>query len=329
MILITGGAGYIGSHCALELLKKEYKIVIFDNLSTGNIKIINELKKHYDFEFVQGDLLNKQALNQLFSTYKFESVMHFAAFSQVGESVTDPQKYYINNVLGSLNLLNKMIENNTNKIIFSSTASIYGEPIYTPIDESHPQTPVNPYGKTKLIIENIMDDYDKAYGIKSVRLRYFNVIGASSTAHIGEIHNPETHLVPNILKSTLTTNQQFKLFGQDYDTKDGTCIRDYINIEDLANAHVLALNYLENHNTSNVFNLGTKEGYTVKEVFSMCENVVQKPISIQYEPRREGDPAKLVADNTKANEILKWNPQKSLEDSIKSAYDWEKYLKEN
>src|SRR5574344_763377 len=232
MILVTGGAGYIGSHCVLALLEKNSEVVVFDNLSTGHIETVETLKKYGNLAFQNGDLLNFEDINSVFKKYNIEKVVHFAAFSQVGESVTNPQKYYINNVAGTLNLLKAMIENNVKKIVFSSTAATYGEPQYIPIDEKHPQTPINPYGQTKLMIEHIMDDYDRAYGLKSVRLRYFNVAGADNFSRIGEWHDPETHLVPNILKSTFNNGKTFKMFGDDYPTKDGTCVRDYINIED-------------------------------------------------------------------------------------------------
>lgn len=328
MILITGGAGYIGSHLAIALLKKDESIVIFDNLSTGHIETINTLKKYGDLKFYQGDLLNKNDIDEVFQKEKITSVVHFAAFSQVGESVKNPKKYYRNNVVGTLNLLDSMIENNVKKIVFSSTAATYGEPTYTPIDENHPQKPINPYGKTKLMIENIMDDYDKAYGLKSVRLRYFNVAGADSNNKIGEWHEPETHLIPNILKSTFEGGKTFELYGCDYDTKDGTCVRDYINIEDLANAHILALKYLNNDGKTDYFNLGTNNGNTVKEVFGLCEDITGKKISLKQMPRRQGDPKSLIADNKKAKEILKWTPEKTLNESIKTAYLWECKLQE-
>lgn len=328
MILITGGAGYIGSHLAIALLKKDESIVIFDNLSTGHIKTINTLKKYGNLKFYQGDLLNKNDIDEVFQKEKITSVVHFAAFSQVGESVKNPKKYYRNNVVGTLNLLDSMIENDVKKIVFSSTAATYGEPTYTPIDENHPQKPINPYGKTKLMIENIMDDYDKAYGLKSVRLRYFNVAGADSNNKIGEWHEPETHLIPNILKSTFEGGKTFELYGCDYDTKDGTCVRDYINIEDLANAHILALKYLNNDGKTDYFNLGTNNGNTVKEVFGLCEDITGKKISLKQMPRRQGDPKSLIADNKKAKEILKWTPEKTLNESIKTAYLWECKLQE-
>lgn len=326
MILVTGGAGYIGSHCVLALLNKGYDVMIYDNLSTGHIETVNELKKYGNVTFVQGDLLDKVHLGATLGGKNIKAVIHFAAFSQVGESVKNPEKYYTNNVIGTLNLLSVMLIHNIKKIVFSSTAATYGEPKYIPIDEEHPQQPINPYGQTKLFIEKIMDDYDKAYSLKSVRLRYFNVAGADSQSRVGEWHEPETHLVPNILKSTFGSGDSFKMFGDDYDTKDGTCVRDYINVEDLANAHILALEYLQKGGDTNYFNLGTKEGNTVKEVFSACEKVTDKKIPVTIMPRREGDPASLVADNTKAKRVLGWNPQKTLENSIESAYIWEKKL---
>ena len=328
MILITGGAGYIGSHLAIALLKKDESIVIFDNLSTGHIETINTLKKYGNLKFYQGDLLNKNDINEVFQKEKITSVVHFAAFSQVGESVKNPKKYYRNNVVGTLNLLDSMIENNVKKIVFSSTAATYGEPTYTPIDENHPQKPINPYGQTKLMIENIMDDYDKAYGLKSVRLRYFNVAGADSNNRIGEWHEPETHLIPNILKSTFKGGKTFELYGCDYDTKDGTCVRDYINIEDLANAHILALKYLNNDGKTDYFNLGTNNGNTVKEVFGLCEDITGKKIPLKQMPRRQGDPKSLIADNSKAKKILNWTSEKTLNESIKTAYLWECKLQE-
>ena len=306
-ILVTGGAGYIGSHCVLALLENGYEVVIFDNLSTGHIETVEKLKKYGHVDFVKGDLQNLSDIKSLFNLYKTDAVIHFAAFSQVGESVKNPQKYYMNNVCGTLNLLSAMLEAGVKKIVFSSTAATYGEPEYIPIDEKHPQNPINPYGQTKLMIEKIMDDYDKAYGLKSVRLS-------------------ETHLIPNILKSTFSGGQTFKMFGTDYDTKDGTCVRDYINVEDLAQAHLLALDYLNKGGETNYFNLGTNDGNTVKEVFSACEKVTGQNIPVDICPRREGDPASLVADNTKAKSVLGWKAQNSLEYSIEKAYVWEKTL---
>lgn len=325
-VLVTGGAGYIGSHCVLSLLETARDVVVFDNLSTGHIETIEELRKYGKLEFVNGDLKNKNDIESVFKKFDVKAVIHFAAYSQVGESVSDPQKYYINNVCGTINLLESMLKHGVKKIVFSSTAATYGEPQYTPIDENHPQNPINPYGNSKLFIEKIMDDYDKAYGLKSIRLRYFNVAGADYKTRIGEWHDPETHLIPNILKSTFNKEKVFELYGEDYPTKDGSCVRDYINVEDLAKAHLLALDYLNKGGATSYFNLGTNEGNTVKEVFATCEKICNKEISRIIKPRREGDPASLIANNSKAKNILNWEPQKTLEDSIKSAYEWERNL---
>ena len=322
-VLVTGGAGYIGSHCVLALLNAGYDVVIYDNLSTGHYETVQTLKKYGNVKFYQGDLLHLSYLDTAIKQAKAEAVIHFAAFSQVGESVKDPQKYYINNICGTLNLLKAMLDNDIKKIVFSSTAATYGEPKYTPIDEKHPQNPINPYGQTKLMIEKIMDDYDKAYKLRSVRLRYFNVAGADSENRVGEWHEPETHLIPNILKSTFSDGKTFEMYGTDYDTKDGTCVRDYINVEDLAQAHILALKYLEKGGKTNFFNLGTNEGNSVKEVFNTCEEITNKKIDVKICERRDGDPATLVADNTKAKQILNWQPEKDLKHSIQTAYNWE------
>jgi len=330
MILVTGGAGYIGSHCALALLEQGRDIIIFDSLETGHAQTVNNLSnlntKGRIIDFIQGNLQNYDDINDVFKKHNIEAVVHFAAFSQVGESVTNPQKYYFNNVYGSLNLFKAMIENNVKKIVFSSTAATYGEPEYIPIDENHPQNPINPYGSSKLMIERILDDYDRAYGLKSVRLRYFNVAGADEKSRVGEWHEPETHLIPNILKSTFSAGKTFEMYGTDYNTVDGTCVRDYININDLINAHLLALKYLDNGGRTNYFNLGTTDGNSVKQVFQTCEDVTGKSIAVDVKGRRAGDPATLVADNKKAVEILGWKPEKSLKESVQSAYNWEKQL---
>ena len=322
MILVTGGAGYIGSHLVMALLEKGEDVIVFDSLELGHAETIETLKKYGNLKFDKGNLKNLDEIRGVFLVNKIDSVVHFAAYSQVAESVKNPQKYYYNNVYGTLNLLNAMLEFGVKKIVFSSTAATYGEPVYTPIDEKHPQQPINPYGNSKLMVEKIMDDYDKAYGLKSVRLRYFNVAGADSKARIGEWHEPETHLIPNVLKAK--EDKVFKMFGTDYDTKDGTCVRDYINVEDLAQAHIKALEYLNDGGETNFFNLGTTEGNSVKEVFTACEEVKGASIPLEICPRRGGDPATLVADNKKAKEVLGWIPQHDLKDCIKSAYEWEK-----
>lgn len=327
MILVTGGAGYIGSHLVMALLKQGKEVLVFDSLELGHIETIETLKKYGKLKFIQGNLKNLDTIRGVFMSNKdIEAVVHFAAYSQVAESITNPQKYYYNNVYGTLNLLNAMIEFGVKKIVFSSTAATYGEPVYTPIDEKHPQNPINPYGNSKLMVEKILDDYDRAYGIKSVRLRYFNVAGADSKSGIGEWHEPETHLIPNVLKAT--SEQTFKMFGTDYDTIDGTCVRDYINVEDLAEAHILALEYLNNSGATNYFNLGTKDGNSVKQVFAACEFVKGEKIPLEVCPRRGGDPATLVADNSKAKEYLHWNPKHNLNYSIQTAYNWQNVLQQ-
>ncbi|MBR2525374.1 UDP-glucose 4-epimerase GalE, partial [bacterium] len=317
------GAGYIGSHTVINFVNNGYDVVIFDNLETGHTEIVEELKKLGNVEFEKGDLRNIKDINKVFEKYSIDAVIHFAAFALVGESVENPAKYYRNNVYGTLNLLDSMVAHNVKKIVFSSTCATYGEPKYTPIDENHPQNPINPYGNSKLCVEYMLKDYDTAYGLKSIRLRYFNVAGCDEQSRVGEWHDIETHLIPNILKSTFGESQTFKIFGDDYETPDGTCIRDYVNVEDLAQAHRLAYLYLKENNKSNVFNLGTEQGDSVKQVFDTCEKVLQKTIPVEIVERRAGDPAKLYANANKAKSILKWTPERTLEKSIKTAYDWE------
>ena len=329
MILITGGAGYIGSHTVLNLIEKtDYKIIIFDNLENGHIETINTLLEINPDKiiFEKGDLRNIKDIENVFNKYSIDGVIHFAAFALVEESVQNPSKYYRNNIYGTLNLLDTMIKHNVKRIVFSSTCATYGEPTYTPIDEKHPQNPINPYGYSKLAVERIMDDYDKAYKLKSIRLRYFNVAGADEKGRIGEWHEPETHLIPNILKSN--NDKVFTIFGDDYQTRDGTCIRDYVNVLDLAEAHRLSYEYLIKENKTDVFNIGTGEGYSVKEVFEACERVLNKKIPVEVKGRRAGDPAVLYAYIGKVKNVLGWGvrPQseakKILEESIKSTYLW-------
>ena len=332
-VMVTGGDGYIGSHCVLALLDSGYDVLTFDNHSTGHIQTSENISGiSTEGRFLgtfSGDLLNVDDINRALEENDMDAVIHFAAFSQVAESMKRPDIYYRNNVCGTMNLLDAMKDHGIDKIVFSSTAATYGEPEYTPIDENHPQRPINPYGRTKLAVEGMMDDYDLAYGIRSVRLRYFNVAGADSGCRVGEWHDPETHLIPNILKSTFGDGKEFELFGDDYDTRDGTCIRDYVNVEDLADAHILALEYLVNGGGTDFFNLGTNEGSSVKEVFAECEKVTGKKIPLKIKGRRPGDPAVLVADNKKAKEILHWNPHRTLSDSIRTAYMWEKKMRGN
>lgn len=324
MILVTGGAGYIGSHTVLNFLNKGYEIVVIDNLENGHIETINTLKQIGNIHFVKGDLRNLDDVEAVFSNYQIDTVIHFAGFIQVEESVRNPEKYYKNNVLASINLFNTMVQHNVQKIVFSSSAAVYGEPVYTPIDEKHPKKPLNPYGENKSKVEEILKDYDAKYNLKSICLRYFNVAGADSLSRIGEWHEPETHLIPNILKSIFEKDKTFKIFGTDYDTFDGTCIRDYVNVEDLAEAHYLAYLYLKDNKKSEIFNLGTENGSSVKEVFETVEEITGKKINVEIKPRRLGDAAILLANSSKAKEILKWSPEHSLEDSIKTAYLWEK-----
>ena len=331
-ILVTGGAGYIGSHTVLALIANGYDVVIFDNLECGHIETINTLKNINDqsgkvVDFIKGDLKNTDDISAVFKKYNIDAVIHFAAYIRVEESVQNPQKYYKNNVGGTLNLLSAMIESGISKIVFSSTAAVYGEPENdAPIEEDHRLLPINAYGMSKFMVEKILQDHDKAYGIKSAVLRYFNVAGADKKNRIGEWHDPETHLIPNILKAI--NGKIFQLYGDDFNTRDGTCIRDYVNVEDLADAHVLALKYLGKIGKSNYFNIGTNSGSTVKEVFDACEKVLKCKIIRKICARRAGDPASLVASNKKAREILGWTSQGSLEDSIRSAYEWNKKLAE-
>lgn len=334
-ILVTGGAGYIGSHTAKHLLEKGYNVVIIDNLDLGNKGAVDQLRKIADkngqkVKFYQTDIANTDKIADILNKNKIDAVVHFAAYSQVAESVKDPLKYYINNTAKTAILLNEMIKAGVNKIVFSSTAATYGDPDEKniPIREDSPQNPINPYGTSKLMIEKIMDDAKKAHGMESIRLRYFNVAGASTDGELGEVHNPETHLIPNILKPALAKKkgegevQEFKLFGTDYPTRDGTCIRDYIHVEDLANAHELALQKLFNGGETSFYNLGSGEGSTVKEVFNTCEEVTGVKIPVKEEERREGDPPVLLASNKKAQQELGWKPEKTLKDMVESTWNW-------
>lgn len=328
IVLVTGGNGYIGSHCVLSLLEAGYDVLSFDNYITGHRELSKvfsnvEAKGRYLGNH-SGSLMISEDLDGVFDDYDIKAVIHLAALSRVDESVEDPNKYYRNNVLGSMNLLDSMISHDVKYIVFSSSAAIYGEPLYVPIDEKHPKKPVNPYGRTKLNVECMMDDYDRAYGLKSVRLRYFNVIGADSQCRVGEWHDPETHLVPNVLKSIIDGKKELFIFGNDYPTKDGTCVRDYINIEDLTDAHLLAMKYLIDGGMTDSFNLGADCGNTVKEVIDECRVVTEKDVHYQVKERRLGDPAVLISDSSKAKRILGWVPKRTLNDSIRTAFEWEK-----
>ena len=315
-ILIMGGAGYIGSHTLKHLKEHGYDVLAADNLSTGHKEAV------MDSLLITADLLDENALNELFSTYQIEAVVHFAAFSLVGESVSDPAKYYRNNVVGTFNLLEAMRRYGVNKIVFSSTCATYGQPHYVPMDEKHPQTPINPYGQTKLAIENMFRDYHQAYGLKYIALRYFNAAGADESALIGESHHPETHLIPLVLQAVKGEREDVKIFGSDYETPDGTCLRDYIHVSDLAAAHRLALEKLDKY--QGYINLGTGIPTSVLEIIKAAEKVCGKTCPIVKTERRSGDPAKLYADNTVAKNILGWQPKYTdIEAIIRTAWNWE------
>jgi UDP-glucose 4-epimerase len=317
MILIVGGAGYIGSHVNKFLNKNGFKTVVFDNLVYGDRDFVKW------GEFVLGDLADKDQIRLCFKKYQIDAVMHFSAFAYVGESVADPARYYLNNVSNTLNLLEVMRESNVRYFIFSSTCATYGVPTEIPITEDHPQKPVNPYGRSKLMIEQILKDYDKAYGIRYVNLRYFNAAGADPEGEIGERHDPETHLIPLAVYAALGINDDIKIFGTDYHTKDGTCIRDYIHVTDLSDAHVKALQYLMDKDTSNSFNLGNGVGHSVREIINAVKRISKKNIKVTESGRREGDPPVLISNYKKATEVLDWTPQYADIDTIvETAYRW-------
>jgi len=317
-ILICGGAGYIGSHMVKMLAGQGHQVTVFDNLSTGHKEAVS-----CGVELVQGDLLCPEDLAALFSRQHFDAVMHFSAKSLVGESVMNPALYYANNVVGTINLLDAMRDHGVSKFIFSSSASIFGNPLQERINESHPQAPINPYGETKLMVEHILRDYHMAYGLRSVSLRYFNAAGADPGGEIGESHQPETHLLPNVLCSLLSEQRELKVFGREYKTPDGTCVRDYIHINDLCEAHLLALSFLENNAGAHGFNLGNGNGFSVLEIIHSAEQVTGRKIAFTYAPPRSGDPATLVADSARAMEKLAWQPKYTkIDDIIATAWQW-------
>jgi UDP-glucose 4-epimerase len=320
LILVVGGAGYIGSHTVKELVEKE-QVIVLDNITTGHLELIDERAI-----YVEGDLGDGHTLDEVFQKFPdIKAVMHFAAHSLVGESVVDPLKYYENNVAATITLLKKMNQYDVKNFIFSSTAAVYGNPETELIDESSPTNPINPYGHTKLMIEQILGDFSKAYGLNYVVLRYFNAAGAHESGTIGESHNPETHLIPIILQQLLGEREKISVFGTDYDTPDGTCIRDYIHVTDLAKAHILSLEaLLKGTLKTATYNLGNGLGYSVKEVIQTCENVTGIKANIEYADRREGDPARLVASSQKIYEQLGWKAERSLKEIISSAWKWHK-----
>ena len=319
-ILVLGGAGYIGSHTVYELIDQGQDVVIVDNLETGYLEAV-----HPKARFYQGDIRNRAFVDSVFDQEKIDAVIHFAANSLVGESMVNPLKYYDNNLGGTKVLLESMVAHKVDKIVFSSTAATYGEPESIPILETDRTLPTNTYGETKLSMEKMFHWTEVAHGLKYVSLRYFNACGAHKSGSIGEAHNPETHLIPLILQVPNSQRKAISIFGEDYDTKDGTCVRDYIHVTDLAQAHILAVDYLRKGKESSIFNLGNGIGFTVKEVIDTARKVTGHPIPAEIVPRRAGDPARLIASSAKAKEILGWKPEHAdIEEIIASAWNWHK-----
>ena len=316
-ILITGGAGYIGSHAVRKLKGAGYNTLVLDNLIYGHREFVNEE------ELIVGDLADTKLLARLFSKCEIKAVMHFAAFAYVGESVQEPSKYYRNNVANTINLLDAMVKYDVRHMIFSSTCATYGEPQKIPITEEHEQNPINPYGRSKFMVEKILQDYERAYGLRSITLRYFNAAGADPEGRIGEDHDPETHLIPLVLDVAMGRLDNIKVFGIDYDTVDGTCNRDYIHVNDLADAHVQSLDYLRYEDRSEIFNLGNGNGFSVNQVIETAKRVTGRNITVKEVGRRPGDPAVLVGSSGKIESVLGWKPRfYKLEDIIQTAWTW-------
>ena len=316
-ILVAGGAGYIGSHTVKELVKEGFKVLVLDNFSSGRPELIGGVPH------VKTDLLDREALRQVFQKNEIGAVLHFASLIQVGESCLDPRKYYTHNLETSLNLFDAMLEAGTKALIFSSTAAVYGEPLETPIPESHPTRPANPYGRAKLMVEDILRDYEPAHGLRSISLRYFNAAGAALDGTAGECHDPETHLIPNVLLSVLGKRPRLRVFGGDFPTPDGTALRDYIHVTDLAAAHVLALKSLLADGAGDVINLGTEIGHSVLEVIRTAEKVTGRRVPYDIAPRRQGDVAVLLASKARAEKVLGWKTRlSSLETIVESAWNW-------
>ncbi len=321
-VLVVGGAGYIGSHMVKLLGQKGCQMTVFDNLSFGHADAV------LFGDLIVGDLADTEALEQLFATRSFDVVMHFASSILVGESVVHPAKYYRNNVANTQNLLDVMVKHDVKHFIFSSTAAIFGEPQYIPIDEQHPKQPINPYGRSKWMVEQMLEDYDRAYGLKSTCLRYFNACGADPDGELGERHDPETHLIPLVLEVASGKREAITVFGRDYNTTDGTCIRDYIHIVDLCQAHWLAIQQLLHYNESKRYNLGNGVGFSVQQVIDVCKKVTGEHIAVIDGERREGDPDVLVADAKLIQEELGWIPQyPSLNEIVQHAWQWEKRVR--
>lgn len=323
-ILLTGGAGYIGSHTARALRRAGHEVLIYDNLSTGHRRLVA------GFELIEADIADDAQLRPALT--RVDAIIHFAAHAYVGESVENPRKYFRNNVSAALHLLNTALDCGIRKLVFSSSCAVYGIPEHIPVNEKTPREPINPYGASKLFFEHALDAYDRAYQMRSVRLRYFNAAGADESGEIGEIHSPETHLIPLLLAATSTrypetnysetTREEVQICGADYPTNDGTCVRDYVHVNDLADAHVRALQYLEKGGASGAFNLGTGRGQSILEVIAAVERVTGLAVRRRMSPRREGDPPTLVADSTKAYQVLGWSPTRDLHDIVSTAYRW-------
>ena len=319
-ILVTGGAGYIGSHTVLALKKAGYTILILDNLVYGHRNLVENVLK---VPLIVGDIQNRTLLDSIFASYSIVAVIHFAAFAYVGESVANPAKYYGNNFIGTFTLLEAMRAASVKKIVFSSTCATYGNPQNIPITEDEAQKPINPYGRSKLMVEMLLKDYAQAYDLKSVIFRYFNAAGASPEGILGEDHDPETHLIPLVLLTALGKRESIAIFGTDYSTPDGTCIRDYIHVTDLAQAHILGLQYLLDRGNSQIFNLGNGNGFSVREIIDAAKTVTQKPIKVVECDRRLGDPPILVGSSDKACQILGWKPlYTKIEDIITHGWNW-------
>jgi UDP-glucose 4-epimerase len=320
-VLVTGGAGYIGAHMVKMLLQHGVDVVTFDNLASGHRNAV------VGGAFIQGDIGDSAALAAVFGTHRIDAVMHFASLIQVGESVQQPAKYFHTNIAGTLNLLEAMRVGDVRQFIFSSTAAIFGEPKYVPIDEKHPTAPINPYGFSKWTIEKVLAEYDRAYGLRSVSLRYFNAAGADPDGELGEGHEPETHLIPLVLQAASGRRPSVTVYGTDYPTPDGTCVRDYIHIVDLCQAHLLALERLTREQCSDAYNLGNNRGFSVKEIIHVAERVTGRAIPVTVGARRSGDPAVLVADSKRAVEELGWRPRyQDLESIVRHAWVWEQKL---
>ena len=318
-LLIPGGAGYIGSHMVRYAQEHGHEVVVLDDFSTGHEWAIK------DCEILKVNLLDQDKLAQLLKGRSFDGVIHFAAKSLVGESVQKPDLYYRNNVVGTLNLVNEMINNDIHNLVFSSTAAIFGNPVTEKIAEDHPKNPINPYGQSKLMVENMLRDICAVHDINATCFRYFNAAGANPSGSIGEAHDPETHLIPNILKSTISGGSVLKVFGNDYETRDGTCVRDYVHVTDLAQAHLLGLEHMKHNRGFSAFNLGNGSGFSVLDIIESCERVVKNTIAYDMEPPRAGDPPRLVSDSSAAIREINWAPKFSdIDTLIESAWTWHK-----